>query len=69
MLFLLLIGCSTTTTIHLKPSLPPRPSKPQITALDEGEAVGLSKADFVKLTRYIILLEGYADALEIALQE
>lgn len=47
----------------------PRPSKPQITALDEGEAVGLSKADFVKLTRYIILLEGYADALEIALQE
>ncbi|NIZ41548.1 hypothetical protein PVA45_08265 (plasmid) [Entomospira entomophila] len=50
-------------------TLPARPNRPVVQAIDQGDQVIISKQEFVHLTQYIILLEAYADALEIALEE
>ncbi|NIZ47742.1 hypothetical protein PVA44_07430 (plasmid) [Entomospira nematocerorum] len=55
--------------MHLRVTLPKRPHRPVVTAIDQGDQVVISKQEFVHLTQYIIVLEAYADALEIALEE
>ncbi|NIZ41420.1 hypothetical protein PVA45_07865 (plasmid) [Entomospira entomophila] len=48
--------------------MPARPIRPSVEAIDLGHQVALSRDDFLKLTQYLILLEGYADMLEMIIE-